>query len=466
MKKERKNQEENRKKKKVLKPLSPELWENIFYFLSIEEFQKIRKLSKSIYKLSWKNILKDQEFQISTSMMPFNSYDFSFVSQLTIIHEQQNEDEEKEKKFFNTKENLTPLMNIERLILQGTTINDSGMKYLLGKQHNIKSLDLGMTVLTDESLKFCAGISKLNLSYCGITDKGLKYLKGVEELDLSYCEEISDEGLKYIKGVQSLDLNNCINIGDKGLKYIQGVNDLQLGFNLKVTDEGIQSLKGIKEMSISFCSISSQAFKGLKGIEHLTLCLDQIIDGSMFQYLEGIQELMIVSPMKVKNEHFKYLSNIKELKINSQDLTDEAFKYMKELESLNIANCSKIAGSGFKYLKNLKELTLGDLEINENIESSIDFVNDKLLENVEKYLTNLERICLFGCTNFSSSSLKFLKRIQYLNFGNCEQLNYKDLMSLENAKEAQITGTKITLEEKEKIKRKLNIEFLGEENSE
>ena len=80
----------------------------------------------------------------------------------------------------------------------------SELLHILG---NCNSLDLSLTLITNNELKALSSCHNLNLSFCSnITDDGIKHLTNCHTLNLSYCRNITRLGILLLKKCRNLYL--------------------------------------------------------------------------------------------------------------------------------------------------------------------------------------------------------------------------------------------------------------------
>jgi hypothetical protein len=108
--------------------------------------------------------------------------------------------------------------------------------------------------ITDNELKYLAGVHTINLSYCKlVTDNGLKYLSGVHTIDLTWCNLVTDNGLKYLSGVHTIILIGCRKIANDGLKYLAGVHTINLAGCDEITDSGLKYISVVENITLYNC---------------------------------------------------------------------------------------------------------------------------------------------------------------------------------------------------------------------
>lgn len=160
--------------------------------------------------------------------------------------------------------NFIHAVNIQTLILQGSTIGKYQIRYLP----------------TLRSLIFAGAVTKNT----GITDKDMKYLPALTQLDHRPGCGITDEGLLYLRGLKSLKLRGGYNgfapsITDAGLEHMN-LDSLEIGCR-GVTDAGINQQPNLKTLLVCSKGITDAAFGNLRILESLSVYNNNSITGTM-----------------------------------------------------------------------------------------------------------------------------------------------------------------------------------------
>jgi len=123
---------------------------------------------------------------------------------------------------------LCGIVNLERLNLSGTKLNDSYLQAISTKYGCMRSLDISqcrqITNISVICVSKLATLTHLNLSFCiNVSDAGvisLASLSWLRSLDISGCALVSDDGLLALSVLKYLSVVNirwCINITLEGV---------------------------------------------------------------------------------------------------------------------------------------------------------------------------------------------------------------------------------------------------------
>ena len=132
------------------------------------------------------------------------------------------------------------------------------------------SICLCASLFPISDLIYLHDIHTVNLTNTYITDDDISNLRGVNTLHISYCEYITDKALIYLSNIYELSINGC-NITGSGFIYISGIYKLS-AISCYLCDPYLSYLKGIKYLDISGCDdITGDTFCDLHGIDTLKI---------------------------------------------------------------------------------------------------------------------------------------------------------------------------------------------------
>ncbi|TFL16865.1 leucine-rich repeat domain-containing protein [Jannaschia formosa] len=199
---------------------------------------------------------------------------------------------------------IADLTNLQLLDLNGTRINDAGLRRITGLTA-LQILVLDNTQITDAGLSHIANLTALGylvLNNTQITDAGLSHIAGLtalRHLDLANTH-IADRGLFHIAGLttlQGLYLNNT-QITDLGLPHLADLASL-LSIDLdstRVTDAGLPHIEGhtvLQHLGLANTQTTDAGLphiSGLTDLRHLDLANTQISDAGLLS-IEGLTAL-------------------------------------------------------------------------------------------------------------------------------------------------------------------------------
>ena len=194
-------------------------------------------------------------------------------------------------------ENLSKLVNLQRLSLLGCPVTDDQLK-LLSNLDKLEYLDLsGCDQITDEAFKTLAAFPSLRILHVAktpISDRALANLassKTLDDLDFSGTD-ISDRGIEYLGTgkLHSLDLDGCKNISNRTLELIPRkfphLRRLMISYTAIGPDklDQVQKIPGLTTLDIKGYPVSSKmwkAIKEMKNIGYLYLQDDSISDADL-----------------------------------------------------------------------------------------------------------------------------------------------------------------------------------------
>lgn len=379
-----------KQKKEIIQQFPSEIWTIIFSFFYKSDFMKIRILSKSIYKLPWKQMLSKKKFILNYEKYKLIDNDFSYVTYLYVRSKNSIQENHMKK-----------IRCIPKLDFTLSPLYAIDVEHLLSGEHKIQKLELKSSSIGRKSFTYLSGIKKLNLSFCVIPIEQFSSIKGVETLKLIHFKGKNDD-FKHLIGIKSLSLIMCENITDEGFQYLKGINKLNIDINSSITDKAISYINGVKSLSLNNC---------------------QNITSSCLQYLEKIEKLEINDNIRNIDSGMIYLKGIKSLTLSDSDITDKSFFYLKSLTFLSLNNCRNFSSEAFKFLENLEGLKIG---ICPNVKND-DF----------KYLKNLKHLYLVQCELINDECLKYVPKLEELN---CTSIEFTDqgISSLAHLKKLSI----------------------------
>ena len=196
-----------------------------------------------------------------------------------------------------TDSGLEVLKNFEHLqefYISDTKLTGEGLQYLTKKisklwclvegiktlkhiegMDNLTSLDIYIEEVTDDELRFLAGlknITSLSIQRGNkITNSGLQHLTSLTKLrslDLCFCEIDAIDNFQKMTYLEKLDMGNT-NVTDDSLKNIGKWTSLvELGLRMtKLTDESVEhlsKLSALKMLNVQMTKISKQGVEELK----------------------------------------------------------------------------------------------------------------------------------------------------------------------------------------------------------
>ncbi|XP_061533125.1 F-box and leucine-rich repeat protein 13 isoform X1 [Phycodurus eques] len=341
-------------------------------------------------------------------------------------------------------------------------ITDAMIESIVGGCNSLLYLNLSSTLLTDATLRelarHCINLQYLSLAYCHkMTDEGFQYLSlgrgchNLLHLDLSGCSQVTATGFGYISDacpyLREVLLNdvyglsdNCISalmakchclssislleawkLSDAGIKAIAEVAKLKsfsLECNNHVSHLSWKALccgsRGLRRLHIVHChKMGDTALKSvatLRNLHYLDISLcSKVTDKGLFTLAESpsankLRELNVSyccqitdAAISVIGHRFTRLSHLN--LSYCEQLTDAALECLmgSSITSLDISGCN-IQDDGLAALEEvpLKKLILGEC-IN---------ITDVGMENLCKYVTDLEYVDVSGCSELSDQAIK------------------------------------------------------------
>jgi Leucine-rich repeat (LRR) protein len=251
---------------------------------------------------------------------------------------------------------LTPLANLEQLMLNSTRVADAGLTHLMPLK-NLRFLLLSDTKVGDTGIETLAGLTNIDviaLDGTQVSDAGLSFLKAfshLRSLDLSRTA-VSDAGLEHLKTLTKLfylKLNDT-RVGDAGLEELK--SNLELGGlhlnGTQVSDAGLAHLKPlthIYDLQLGQTAIGDSGLKHLSGLslQYLDLQGTHVRDGGL-RHLATLTALGLLklSGTKVGDAglaHVKTLKKLAVLELDDTDVTDAGLEHLfglRELRTLTL----------------------------------------------------------------------------------------------------------------------------------
>nr|XP_057932096.1 F-box and leucine-rich repeat protein 13 isoform X1 [Doryrhamphus excisus] len=379
--------------------------------------------------------------------------------------------------------NISECRNLQELnVSECFNITDDMIQSIVEGCNYLLYLNISSTLVTDLSLKElsrnCINLQYLSVAYCHkLTDEGFQYLSegngchSLIHLDLSGCTQVTVTGFNYIsdacpflKEIVMNDLHslsdNCIsalvskchslssvslleayNLTDTGIKTIaevaklksfiiegnkhashvswkalcsssRGLRSLHVVDCHKMTDVGLKcvaSLRNLQSLDISLCTKVTD-----RGICHLA-------DSSSASKLRdlSLSQCCLITDSAVNMIGYRF-SKLCHLNLSyCEQLTDAALESLScsYISSLDISGCN-IQDEG---LAALEEVPLKKLIIAECIN-----ITDVGIENLCKYVTELEYVDVSGCLDLSDQAIRafsfYCRGLFTLRMGGCPKM--------------------------------------------
>jgi len=168
-----------------------------------------------------------------------------------------------------------PLADLDRQYREFLNVTDEDLVWLPWTPES-QSLSLGRTAVTDEGLKFAAGLTQLHwldVAYTAVGDAGLAHVQPAKRLNHLIAEHtrITGAALETIAGFRELEILDLTGtqITDDGLRDLASLSKLRqlwLG-QTAVTDAGLEHLKGLTNLEmldVSGTQVTVEGFQRLK----------------------------------------------------------------------------------------------------------------------------------------------------------------------------------------------------------
>lgn len=256
---------------------------------------------------------------------------------------------------------LVHLKRLQHLKLNGTSIDDQGLKYFL-QFPNLTHLDLSCTSISDDGMTTIGELEKLRslrLGECLISDQGLHSigkLVDLEELWLGGAW-VTDQGLEHLRDCRSLKWINVVNtlVTDESLQLLKSFPNLE---RLQASESKI-TLRGMFSLSAA-----NPKFTLRSAITGFGIRTGRSTSGANQEPLSTSTELFMDSNPRVNDDTLAtlyehgFLSDLADLDLRDTSITDEGLVYLRDstqLQTLQIERTS-VTDEGLKWLKNLKNL--------------------------------------------------------------------------------------------------------------
>ncbi|XP_051917640.1 dynein regulatory complex subunit 6 [Hippocampus zosterae] len=388
-------------------------------------------------------------------------------------------------------------------------ITDAMIESIVEGCNSLLYLNLSSTLLTDATLRElasnCVNLQYLSLAYCHkMTDEGFQYLSlgtgchNLLHLDLSGCSQVTATGFSYISEacpyLKEILLNDVYDLSDKCISALmancQSVSSISLLEAWQLSDAGIKAIaevaklksfslegnnrvshvswkavcsssRGLRRLHIVEChkmgDTSLKAVATLRNLQYLDISLcSKVTDKGLFTLAES------PSASKLRELNVSYCSQITDAAISMighrftklshlnlsycEQLTDVALEYLmgSSISSLDISGCN-IQDDG---LAALEEVPLKRLIIAECIN-----ITDVGMENLCKYLTDLEYVDVSGCLELSDQAVKafsfYCRGLLTLRVAGCQKVTDMGMQCLSHGaaqylRELDVSGCTLT----------------------
>eukprot|EP01080_Neovahlkampfia_damariscottae_P001570 gene1570-12695_t len=298
---------------------------------------------------------------------------------------------------------LRNLKNLTSLNISKTNLNQNGIDSSFENLINLKSIDFSFCSISNENLililKNLKELKDLNLTKTLIEDDLLDFLSNekcfneLKSLSISSCKYITDESFKHFESSNFQNLN-YLNISF--LKHISiGFQFLE---SLKLT---ILDLKG---------SISNE---NLKYFQNLFKNQQNSIE-ALYLNFNFLDEYFCEQISKLR-----FLRNLDLSNTNINDNMMINFHQLTHLKNLSLSSCENLTDDGILKFKFNSELEYFDL--------SNTRVTDESMKLFSNTLSRVYNLNLMGCRNMKDSSMKYLKKFEFLNCLNIYDIIISDV---------------------------------------
>ncbi|XP_061533127.1 F-box and leucine-rich repeat protein 13 isoform X2 [Phycodurus eques] len=308
-------------------------------------------------------------------------------------------------------------------------ITDAMIESIVGGCNSLLYLNLSSTLLTDATLRelarHCINLQYLSLAYCHkMTDEGFQYLSlgrgchNLLHLDLSGCSQALMAKCHCLSSISLLEAWKLSDAGIKAIAEVAKLKSFSLECNNHVSHLSWKALccgsRGLRRLHIVHChKMGDTALKSvatLRNLHYLDISLcSKVTDKGLFTLAESpsankLRELNVSyccqitdAAISVIGHRFTRLSHLN--LSYCEQLTDAALECLmgSSITSLDISGCN-IQDDGLAALEEvpLKKLILGEC-IN---------ITDVGMENLCKYVTDLEYVDVSGCSELSDQAIK------------------------------------------------------------
>ena len=316
---------------------------------------------------------------------------------------------------------------------------------------NVKDLRFDGSAITDDWLDHVAAlpISKLGLSHTAVTDEGL-------------------ENVATLKHLEGIDLWGSTNITDKGLTHLADTKLTRLSLpDTNITDSGLQHISGLttlKELPLWSTGIGDaglEYLKDLRELEHIRLDSTQVSDAGL-PHLHGLKKLKSVwlAGTKVTIEGVKNLFS--ELP-HVEDVTLQFTELQKDHSGLTILQRMRPECRIYTSGRVDQDTAFWTLRLNGTLEAIIESKGPVQINKIEAVPKEPFQITAinFNDNEFLNDAcakrfrdIEGLKKLSLKNTGLTDAA-VTELKSLSNLEEMDLTGTKITTDGIEAIRKAL-----------
>jgi Leucine-rich repeat (LRR) protein len=207
---------------------------------------------------------------------------------------------------------LVPLSALQRLDLNSTDVNDSGLQQHVSKLTSLQHLSLQGTTIGDVGLESIANhlvsLEQLNLDNSNISDIGVQHLTKITRLRVLLLGRtlISDAGLQHVSKINSLEKLSLIvvtTISDLGMQHVAKLASLQylsLCSDKQITEVGLQSLSNLGDLRVLDLNFTETSNVGLQhvakisSLRELSLSETHVTDSGL-QHLVALKNLQKLS---------------------------------------------------------------------------------------------------------------------------------------------------------------------------
>ncbi|KAI4378896.1 hypothetical protein MLD38_016315 [Melastoma candidum] len=300
--------------------------------------------------------------------------------------------------------------SLEMFSMDSEVMHDEGLLAVVRGCHQLKTLKLQCTNITDEGLKAIGCCSSLELlalhNFQRITnlgllavDKGCKHLKS---LSLSDCAHVTDKGLEAIatgcRDLMHLEINGCHSIGTLGLESVG------------------RSCMNLTELALLYCQrIGNDALieigRGCRFLQalHLVDCphLGDDAISSIARGCPNLTKLHVRRCYEIGNKAImavgEHCKNLTDLSLRLCDrVGDEALIAVGQgcpLRHLNVSGCREIGDAGIIAIaRGCPQLTSLDVSVLQNI-------GDMALLELGEGCSSMKDIVISHCRQITDSGL-------------------------------------------------------------
>ncbi|MDZ4800768.1 MAG: amidohydrolase family protein [Bryobacteraceae bacterium] len=251
---------------------------------------------------------------------------------------------------------LAPFVNLRRLDLNYSSINDDGLQSLAGMKH-LTHLGLRDTLITDSGLRHVAGLTELeslDLYGASLTDAGVQHLaklKHLRKLNLLGAT-ITDEGAAILAGLPSLEELNLYrsritNDGLTRLRALKNLRSLDVRY-ARVTRGGVEDFRrAVPACQVEFQDTAQPATNAKLRLSAPSAPTEQAVAqwvtllGGKPTIRDGAVRVVDLSRTPVSDAqiaHLAALKSLEELNLESTETGDSAAAALAKLTGLRRLN--------------------------------------------------------------------------------------------------------------------------------